>query len=132
MYVKRHVVNVTTDASGNATAYTDVPVAGYVLAIRYLKDGGSNPLANTAVATITAETSGEAIVTTPALSASITFSPRQPTHAVADGSAALYAAAGTAVNDRIPVAQERIQIAIASGGNTKVGAFHIYVEGGTN
>jgi hypothetical protein len=53
--------------------------------------------------------------------------PRQATHSTA-GAAALYAAAGTAVNDKIALANDRIKIVIASGGNTKTGVFHFVIE----
>ncbi len=43
--------------------------------------------------------------------------------------AALYAAGGAAVNDRIPVATERIKAAVAQGAGAKAGRLHIYVGG---
>ena len=51
---------------------------------------------------------------------------RQATHAP-DGSAALYAAAGEAVLGDIVLANERVKIVVASGGNTKTGQFVIVV-----
>lgn len=46
---------------------------------------------------------------------------------IESGVAALYAAAGTAVNDGIAVAKDRIKIVVAQGGNVKSGAFHVVV-----
>lgn len=127
-YLKRHVVDITTDASGDGTGYTAEPVSGYVHAIRYVADGTS-PYDNTADFTITAEQSGAAILSATNVAASATYAPRAATVSTANA-AALYAAGGTAVNDRIPVAQERVKIVVAQGGDTKTGRFHVYVEGG--
>lgn len=122
-YLTRHVVSVTTDASGDATAYTDV-ANGFIHSIRYVKtdlDNGSD-------FTITAESSGAAVLTATNVSASATYYPRAATVDTSNA-ASLYAAAGQAVNDRIPVANERVKIVVAQGGNTKTGAFHVYVGG---
>jgi hypothetical protein len=61
------------------------------------------------------------------VAAAFTTYPRSPT-AAADGTAALYAASGTAVQDRIGVANDRVKIALAQGGASKVGVFHIMVD----
>ena len=50
--------------------------------------------------------------------------PRQATHTTA-GVAALYAGGGSAVLDKIALANDRVKIVIGSGGNAKTGAFHI-------
>ena len=60
------------------------------------------------------------------VNASATVAPRQATHGT-DGTAALYAAAGAAVRDHIALANDRIKIQIASGGNTKTGTFHFVI-----
>lgn len=123
-YVQREVVDITTDAGGDGTGYTGV-VTGRVLAIRYVADG-TNPYANTADFTVTAEASGLSVVTVTNESGSNTYYPRAATVSTANA-AALYAAGGTAVNDCIPVAQERVKIVVAQGGNTKTGRFHVYI-----
>jgi len=125
-YLTRHVVDITVDASGDGTGYTDV-ANGFVHAIRYVKDG-SNGYDNGVDFVITAEQSGAAILTTSATNASETFQPRAATVSIANA-AALYAGGGTAVNDRIPVAMERVKIVVAQGGNAKTGRFHVYVGG---
>lgn len=126
-YLKRHVVDVTVDASGDGTGYTE-PVSGYVSAIRYVADATS-PYDNTADFTITAEQSGAAVITTANVAASATYLPRAATVSTANA-AALYAAGGAAVNDLIAVAQERVKIVVAQGGNAKTGRFYVYIEGG--
>ena len=37
-------------------------------------------------------------------------------------------AAGTAVQDKIALAKDRVKIVIASGGNVKTGTFHIVID----
>lgn len=120
--MKRHEVAFTTDASGNATVYTEV-TQGLVHAIRY----EYNNAATGADFTITCGRSGQAIITvTDAGTSSVTWYPRAATATVANA-AALYAAGGTAVLTPIPVADEAIKIVVAQGGNTLSGTLHIYV-----
>ena len=122
MSVQRLVVPVTTASDGTATAYSPV-VSGRIETIRYVK----TDFANGVDFTITAEATGETIWTQSDVNASVTVAPRQATHSTA-GVAALYAAGGVAVNDGIVVANDRVKIAIAQGGDTKSGAFHIVVS----
>lgn len=121
-YARREVVAVTTIADGSATAYSPV-VTGKISQIRYVL----TDYAAGVDFTITAEATGETIWTESDVNASATRAPRQATHSTA-GVAALYAAAGTAVNDKIALANDRVKIVIGSGGNTKVGTFHIVME----
>lgn len=121
MYIERFVVPVVTAADGTATAYTPT-VTGRVLSIRYVK----TDFANGVDFTITAEATGETIWTQNDVNASATVAPRQATHSTA-GAAALYAAAGAAVNDHITLANDRVKIAIASGGVVASGAFHVLI-----
>ena len=126
-YLTRHVVDITTDANGDATAYTAEPVNGFIQAIRYVADGTS-PYDNTADFTITTEASAQAVLTATNVAASASYYPRAATASVANA-AALYAGGGASVNDVIPVAGERIKIIVAQGGNVKLGRFHVYVGG---
>lgn len=121
MHVERHVVAVTTDGDGNATAWTPV-VTGRVLAIHYVKTDFTDGVDFT----ITADRTGETIWTETNVNASKSCHPRAATHSTA-GVAALYAGGGAAVNDRIAVAQDRIKIAVASGGAAKTGTFHVVI-----
>lgn len=121
MQVERHVVSLTTNSSGDATGYTP-NVNGRVLGIRYVK----NDFANGADFTITADATGESILALTDQNASGSFYPRVPTHTTA-GAAALYAAGGTAVNDRIALANDRVKIVVAQGGDTKTGTVHVII-----
>lgn len=115
-------IPVTTAADGSATAYSEL-CTGKVSTVRYVKtdfDNGST-------ITLTSEATGETIWSETGVNASATRAPRQATHNTA-GVAALYAAGGAAVNDKIALANDRIKIVIASGGNAKTGTFHIVME----
>ena len=121
-YVERHTVALTTDAAGAATGYTPV-VTGRLSQIRYVKTDFDNGVDFT----ITAEATGETLWTEVNVNADATRAPRQATHGT-DGVASLYAAAGTAVQDKIALAKDRVKIVIASGGNVKTGTFHIVID----
>lgn len=124
-FSKRVTIALTSNASGDVTAYSP-RVTGMVQRVRYVPDP-STPLANTADLTITAEDSGAAILTiTNQAQTATDYAPRMATHTTA-GAAALYAAGGVAVLDRIPVANERIKAVCAQGGNALSGTLIIYV-----
>lgn len=122
MYAERHVVAITTDASGDAIGYTPV-VTGRIATIRYVK----NNYEDTVDFTVTAEATGESIWAESNVTASATRAPRQAVYSTA-GAAALYAAGGTAVLTPIAVAKDRIKIVVAQGGNAKSGTFHVVIE----
>lgn len=118
-YVQRHRVTVTTDASGDATSYTPAIQYGQVATIVYTKtdfDNGST-------ITVTGETTATAIWAESNVNASAIRSPRQASHSTA-GVAATYDGTRAALV-LIPIANERIKIVVASGGNTKTGTFDI-------
>jgi hypothetical protein len=119
MHVQTFPVTVTTDASGDATAYSD-PVNGLLSQARYVK----TDFANGVDFTITSESTGETLWTESDVNSTATRAPRQATHSTA-GVAAVYAAGGgaTAVNDLIAVSG-RIKIVVGSGGDTKTGTFY--------
>jgi hypothetical protein len=120
--IKRFEVALTTDASGDVTGYTPV-FSGKISTIRYAK----TDFADGVDFTITLEATGENIWTDTNINASETVAPRQATHGT-DGAAALYAAGGSAVMDKIAAFADRVKIVVASGGDTKTGTFHVVVE----
>lgn len=122
-FFTRHVVTITTDASGAGTGYTEV-ANGYVMSVSYVKTDYADGID----AVITGETTLTPILTFTDVNASVTANPRAATATVANA-AALYAGSGVAVLDRIAVAKERIKIVVAAGGDTKTGAWHIVVGG---
>lgn len=123
MTIRRFVVPVTVDPSGDATEYSP-HLSGNLHSIRYVKDD----FADGVDFTITAEDTGETLWTEEDVNASKSCYPRAATHSQA-GAAALYASGGTAVNDRVALGTDRIKIVVASGGNATSGTFHIIVDG---
>ncbi len=118
-YARRLPVTVTTAADGSATAYSAPIDYGLLSQIRYVK----TDFADGSTFLITSEATGETLWSESNVDVSATRAPRQPTHSTL-GAAALYAAAGQAVNDKIAIVQDRIKIVISSGGNVKTGVFH--------
>lgn len=123
MHIERYVVDITTNSSGAGEGYT--PVAnGAVLQIQYDKtdfDNGSTM-------TVTGERTGLAIWSETGVNADALRAPRQPLHTQA-GAAMLHASGGTALPGLIHVADERIKIAVTSGGNVKSGRYWVTVGG---
>ncbi len=126
MYLEHHIVTITTIADGSGIGYTP-DINGFIQAIRYVKDSTNGYTAGVDF-NVTAENSGLTIWDQDNVDDSVTVYPREATHDTV-GTAALYAAAGTAVRTPIPVCNERIKIEIAAGGDAKTGVFHIYVGG---
>lgn len=120
-------IPVTTDSGGAATKYSK-PINGVIVAVRYVPDG-STPLDTGADITVTAAASGLPILAATDIGTSATqWYPRAATCSTA-GAAALYAGGGSAVNDRIPVADEAVKLVVAQGGNAKSGTFYVYYQG---
>ncbi len=117
------VEDLTTDSSGDATAFTKI-VNGLVWSIQYVKDDYEDGVDFT----ITGETTAQGIWTESDVNAAKTVGPSLPTHD-AVGVASLFAATGEPVERPIAIVNERIKVLIASGGDTKKGTFHILIEG---
>ena len=122
-YARRVTVAVTTAADGSATVYSDPIQYGHLSQIRYVK----TDFADGSTFTITTDSTGETLWSQTGVNASATVAPRQPTHSTA-GAAALFAAGGTAIGDKIAIVGDRIKIVIAAGGNVKSGAFHFLLD----
>lgn len=115
-----------TPVTGTATATAFTPYfSGYIESIEYVKVD----YADTVDITITADVTGEAILSLTDQTTSIVKRPRAATHTT-EGAAALYASGGTAVNDRIALSRDRMKIAIAQGGDGKSGKFIVTVDDG--
>lgn len=122
--IRRFSVPVTTAADGTATAYSPF-LSGYIHQIQYVK----TDFVDGVDFTITADVTGETIWTELDVNASAVKAPRQATHSTA-GVASLYAAGGTAVQDRIALSRDRVKIGIEDGGNVTAGSFTILVDDG--
>lgn len=104
---------IATDGSGDATVYLGSKMRGLLLALKYTP--GS--IETGADITITGETSGIPILTKEnAGTSDVFFYPRALANAVADG------AAGTNSQEYIPLAEERIKVVVANGGDSKEGS----------
>ena len=124
MAIRRFAVAVTTAADGSYTGYTPY-LSGYVQDIEYVKTNFTDGVDFT----ITGEATGRTIWTESNVNASTVRAPRQATHTTA-GVASLYAAGGTAVQDRIALSRDRVKIVLASGGNATTGTFYVNVDDG--
>jgi hypothetical protein len=123
MTVRRFVVPATTDLNGDATVYTPA-IYGKLVSIYYKK----TDFADGVTFAVTGEDTATAIWSEAAVNASAIRYPRAATSSTA-GVASLYAAGGTAVNDKIAISGERIKAVISSGGDTKSGALHFTIDG---
>lgn len=123
--MRRYKVTVTTASDGTATAYTP-RLSGVIQQIEYVKDG-TTAYTDGVDFTITGEATGIGLWTESNVNASAVRAPRQATHSQV-GAASLFAAGGTAVQDKIGLANDRVKIVLAQGGAAKVGAFHVLVD----
>ena len=126
MKVERYSVSVTTAADGSATAYSPT-ITGAISSIAYVADG-TIPSDATVDFTITVEATGQGLWTQANITASGTRAPRQPVHEQ-DGTDRLFSGTTSehTVCDLICVADDRIKIVLAQGGNAKTGRFIITV-----
>lgn len=122
MAIRRFVVTPVSDAAGDATYYSP-RIYGHLVSISYVKVDYTNGVDFT----ITGETSLQTLWSESNVNASTTRYPRADTQSTA-GAASLYAAGGTAVQDKIALGGERVKIVIAQAGDTHSGAFHIVVD----
>ena len=120
-YIRSEAVVLTTTSGGAATGFTPV-VNGFIRAFRY--SGGFDA---TADITITGDDTGQPILTlTNQADVVATLHPRQATHDIV-GAASLFAGAGEPVESEIPIADERIKIVVAQGGNAKTGTLTFWI-----
>lgn len=123
--MRRIVLAVPTNGSGVADVYSP-RVSGLLHAVHYVPDG-SAPYDNTVDVTVTSEVTGETLLSRTNVSAAVNARPRVATSA-ADGTASLYASGGTAVQDKIALANDRIRVVLAQGGASKTGKFHFIID----
>lgn len=122
--IRKFNIDLTTNGSGAATGYSPY-FSGFIQSIQYVK----TDFANGVDFTITADETGEAILSLTDQNTATIVRPRAATHSTA-GVAALYAGSGTAVNDRIALGRDRVKVVIAQGGDTKTGRFVVTVDDG--
>lgn len=121
MAIRRFVVAATVAADGSGTFYSPY-LTGYVESIQYVK----TDYADGVDFTITAEATGETIWTESNVNAAVIKHPRAAAHSTA-GVALVYASTD-AVTDKVALSRDRVKIAIASGGVSKIGSFTITIS----
>lgn len=122
MFPQTQTVAVTNSAGGAATVYSTA-IRGRLLAIHYVKTN----FADGVDFTITNETTGETIWTEANVNAAASKYPRVAVHDTVGVAATLD---GTrAMRDCLYLANQRVKIIIADGGNATTGAFLIVWEG---
>lgn len=124
MAIRKFTVSLTTDASGDVTAYTPY-LSGLVQQVIYTK----TDFADGVDFTITVEGTGETVWTETNVNAAVAKLPRAATHSTA-GVALLYAASGAAVANQIAIGRDRIKCVIAQGGNAKTGTLTFLINDG--
>ena len=124
MAIRKFTVSLTTDASGDVTAYTPY-LSGLVQQVIYTK----TDFADGVDFTITVEGTGETVWMESNVNAAVAKLPRAATHSTA-GVALLYAAGGAAVADQIAIGRDRIKCVIAQGGNAKTGTLTFLINDG--
>jgi hypothetical protein len=118
--MRRQEITVTTSADGSATAYSP-RLSGLIHQMHYIKVD----FADGVDFAITSEKTGQSLWTESNVNAAAVKAPRQPTHTQAGVAATLD---GTvAALEPIGIANDRIKIVIAAGGNAKSGTFHFLI-----
>ncbi len=120
MYVRKVSVSITTDSSGDGTGFTPI-VNGRLLSVEFSRPGSGGYDA-TADFTITTDADAQSLLSVADVSASAVWHPRQPTHDTS-GVASLYASSGEPVESQIPIANDRLKVVVAQGGDTLAGTF---------
>jgi hypothetical protein len=121
-YIRRHVIDVTTDETSAASTFSADPINGLIHSILYEPGAGGSSFPNTTDITITSELSSAAVLTAANVAAGAHYYPRQATH--------MSTAGGTTNSgfDLVALADERLKVVIAQGGDAKTGRFHVYVR----
>jgi len=123
MKISQYTISGTTDASGDATVYTNKPVRGKIIAIACDVDA----LAATADTTITGSdlTPNQTILTLTNVNTNGVYYPRTPAH---DNVGAAVTFDGTNEIYTEFIHFGRIKAVVAQGGATKAFELKIYVE----
>ena len=124
MALRRFVVPVTVDESGEAEVYSPV-LSGKLISVRYVKPD-SGGYTNGVDFDITSEAIGQDLWDEDNVNASATRYPRAQLQTTA-GADSLYAADGTSVNGKIALSQDRIKIVIANA-VSGIGTFHFTLD----
>jgi hypothetical protein len=120
--MRRITVEIITAADGSATVLSP-RVSGEICSIIYEKID----FADGVDFTVSAEATAEQIWAENNVNAAASRYPRTATHTTA-GAAALYASGGVGVLTKPAVANDRLKVVVAQGGNAKKGKLHFLVD----
>ena len=119
MWVTQHTITITTDGDGAATVYSDVAAKGCVRAVIF--DVGT---LETPTVTVTGSLTGIAVFTKAAMDSGQTF-PHATAHSTA--LADLTFDGTYKIPVPIPLANEKIKVVVAGGGDKKTGTLTVLV-----
>lgn len=126
--LEKFTIPVTTAADGSFTGFAQQgPARGEIKQVCYTPDPNT-PLNSAATIALTGEETGIVIASHGSLGSSAFSRPYMQQIYGTDGTAALYAAAGTKVYAPIVLGGERLKLVISGGGNALIGTFDIYVD----
>ncbi|WP_311267457.1 hypothetical protein [Sphingobium sp. WCS2017Hpa-17] len=120
--MRRITVEITTAADGSATVFSP-RVSGEICSIVYEKVD----FADGVDFVVTADATSEQIWAENNVNAATSRYPRAATHTTA-GAAALYASGGVAVLAKPAIANDRLKVVVAQGGNAKSGKLHFLID----
>ena len=111
-----------TTTAGGAAAVTTKRFTGLVNAIQWVRDSTATALSTAAGLTVTAERTGQAILTISPFNSTVDtfFFPRVNIQSTAGSTVAGF--------DKLPLKDEGLIYTISSGGNAKAGTFRTFVE----
>ena len=121
-FARQESFTVTTASDGTVTAYSSKAYNGRIISVAYTKVDYTNGVDFV----VTTETTAQNVWTESDVDASATVAPRQATHDVV-GAASLHVAAGEPIEDYIYLVNERLKVALSSGGSVKSGSFRLIV-----
>lgn len=121
-FIERATMRATANSSGEVSQLSSGPLTGLLHAIHYIREATASAFSTAAGLTITGEESGIVFLSMSPFNSTVdtTFMPRAPIHLSTAGSTA----AGV---ERLPLANERLQVTMSSAGNAKAGTFRFYV-----
>lgn len=119
--MRRIIVEITTAADGSATVYSP-RISGEVHQLRYEKID----FADGVDFTVTTDALGETVWAQSNVNASATVAPRQPSHTTAGVAATLDGTVAALVP--IALANDRLKVVVAQGGNAKTGKLHFLID----
>lgn len=121
-YLTRYIVTPTTDGTSAATAYTSTPVNGFVESIIYVPHATA-PYSTAAALTVKAENSSVTALSVAAFNSTVLteYYPRINLQSTAGSTVAAFGP--------VPIASERIAVALTGAGSSKTGTFHLLVGG---